>query len=649
MNKRIRRAVILALAGGGLAALPMGAAAITKTGAISNVGTTSASGSTANKNGAPLYAWDGSNSSRGTPNVLNGNSRFLGWAHNSLWYDIAITEPGNYSIRLTRADAQQTAFHPAFSLWAVGPNPFDFDNCAKSDPPVPCGDAAGGGTHSYNQVAAPSPANASAWMLSNAGATPSGKTLNWTPKPGTGPVTGFIGYANSGTGGWKNGLPVNTDGGVFGSPDPFPDYNTSQDQDVVQQGGYVNTEPGGGLGGSTLGSASNVNSPEGAGAAVMNLFAVEAGHYLLAMGGSCQYDGFPQAQPRCGALNGGADYLLEITEITGSDPVASAKASSPVRAGAEARLDGSASNDPGGNAITYAWSQLEGPPVEIKDSTAKVASFTAPPEAVGQSLKFLLTIRSPIGATATAEVPVMVTNDNNPPAVGIIARPVLEGALVTLNSTFEDPDGDQAASFLWKQTGGPEVALTKADGKELSFTAPGVGGSAELSFSLTATDDYALNPQSATATATVTISDDPTLLDCSGAYASRESLQPNKAMTPVTIMGITAPFPYNLDIGGVVSDEPVKNKAGGDKTGPDAKIKQGAKSKKKPRIGKVLLRAERQSDGDGRIYTVSFTATAFQASDGGQACKGSVKIEVPMAPGQAAIDGGQSFDATRKK
>ncbi len=641
MNKRIRKAIALVLAGGGLFTAPMMADAITKTGVISHVGTTLATGT--GSKGVPFYAWDGNNSSRTTPNVFNGTSRNLGWAHNTLWYDVNITKAGNYTIGLTRANTAHTGFHPAFSLWAVGANIFDFDACIGH-----CGDATGRGSHSYNQVAAPSPTNASAWMLGPTGpsAHPDGQTmkgtLQWTPKVNTGAVTGFIGYANSGSGGWTNGVPRNTDGGVNGSPDTFPNFNISVDGDPVLRGGLVNTGEGQGLGGTTLAPASNVNV--GDGSATMNLYSLAAGHYLIAIGGSCH-------EANCGAGRG--DYSLEITEIAGEGPQASAKANSPVRALSLVTLDGSASNDPDGDKLAYAWKQkdTDSPQVRLSDSAAAQPTFTAPAEAIGKTLNFTLTVSDPIGGSAKADVAVAITSDNNPPTVNITARPVLEDAQVTLTSTASDPDGDKIASYLWTQTGGTPVALSKVDGSSLSFTAPTVGtGTADLAFSLTVADDYAPNPNSATATASLSINNDPNKLDCSTATASPGTLdKPNKGMKPVRIAGVTGPnSTIALKITGIDSDEPVKSKAGKDSTGPDAKIMRGKATKKNPvAVDSVLLRAERQTKAgpaNGRVYTVKFSA-----DDGSQTCEGSVQVRVPVSPGGVAVDDGQGFDALKKK
>lgn len=327
-------------------------------------------------------------------------------------------------------------------------------------------------------------------------------------------------------------------------------------------------------------------------------------------------------------------------------PEAHAADGGGIRAGSVKTLDGSASFDADNDPLTYAWSQTGGPTVSLSSGTAAKPTFTAPFSAVGQTLTFSLKVNDGQADSAAVQVSVPVTDANNPPAVAINAVPVKEGVQVTLNSTASDPDGDLPLTYLWEQTGGAQLALTKVDGPSLSFMAPLVGaGNGQLGFKLTVTDAFSPNPKSATATATVRVDNDPSRLDCSAALASKATLWPaNKGMALVKVAGVTGPNPFGLAITGVTSDEPVKDKVAKDTTGPDAKIQKGKATQKKPAVDAALLRAERQPKGNGRVYAVS-----FRANDGAQTCTGEVKVEAPRTRDVAAVDDGQKFDALKKK
>lgn len=324
-----------------------------------------------------------------------------------------------------------------------------------------------------------------------------------------------------------------------------------------------------------------------------------------------------------------------------------------IRAGSVMTLNGSGSFDPDGDPLSFAWRQIGGQTVVLSSTTAPKPTFTAPLTAAGQTLGFALKVSDDKSASTTTTVSVQVTDDNNPPTAKITAQPVTEGAEVTLNTTASDPDGD-ATTYLWQQTSGTPVVLTQTDQPSLSFTAPWISGdSEELSFSLTVTDGFSPNPKSVQDQATVRINSDPNRLDCANAVASPAKLWPaNRGMVAVAIGGVSGPGPYRLTVNDVNSDEPVQNKALGDTTSPDAKVLRGkATATQSLPADRVLLRAERQVKrlagilkGNGRVYTVSFTA-----DDGAHSCVGAVKVEVPSAPGEKAVEDNLRHNAVARK
>jgi hypothetical protein len=124
--------------------------------------------------------------------------------------------------------------------------------------------------------------------------------------------------------------------------------------------------------------------------------------------------------------------------------------------------------------------------------------------------------------------------------------------------------------------------------------------------------------------------------DCSHAQPSVAMLwPPNHKMVAVTINGVTDPDndPVTITITRVMQDEPTTGLGSGD-TCPDA-----------AGIGTstAQLNAERDGNGNGRVYTIFFTA-----DDGkGGTCSGTVKVSVPHDSGGTAIDDGPTFDSTQ--
>jgi hypothetical protein len=115
---------------------------------------------------------------------------------------------------------------------------------------------------------------------------------------------------------------------------------------------------------------------------------------------------------------------------------------------------------------------------------------------------------------------------------------------------------------------------------------------------------------------------------CSGVAAGPSVLfPPNHRFVLVTLGGATDPDgdPVALAITGVTQDEPVNGKGDGS-TSPDARRALAA--------NKVLLRAERSGQGNGRVYRIAFTA-----SDGeGGTCEGTATVAVPRNRARPAVD-----------
>lgn len=102
--------------------------------------------------------------------------------------------------------------------------------------------------------------------------------------------------------------------------------------------------------------------------------------------------------------------------------------------------------------------------------------------------------------------------------------------------------------------------------------------------------------------------------DCGNATASLTGLwPPNHKLVPVEILGVLDPDgdPVTITVTGVTQDEPVVGAGSGNHC-PDAVIEND----------RVMLRAERLGQGNGRVYEIS-----FRAEDGnGGVCEGTVSV-----------------------
>jgi YVTN family beta-propeller protein len=117
--------------------------------------------------------------------------------------------------------------------------------------------------------------------------------------------------------------------------------------------------------------------------------------------------------------------------------------------------------------------------------------------------------------------------------------------------------------------------------------------------------------------------------DCSHATASPNLLwPPNHKFVSIQIAGIVNPAggAVTISVTGIFQDEPVSG-------GPDA---TGVGT------GSPSVRAERDGNGDGRVYHINFTATGASGS-----CTGSVTVGVPHDQGHGSlVDEGPLYDST---
>jgi len=114
-------------------------------------------------------------------------------------------------------------------------------------------------------------------------------------------------------------------------------------------------------------------------------------------------------------------------------------------------MDGSASTDPDDGIVSYQWSQVEGEPVSLSDSTSPVITFKAPKsDPLGKNIKLKLTVKDPGGLQGEAESFVYVSSSSNESNNSPEARfdYVYGKKVATFTDLSKDSDGT-IVSWLW--------------------------------------------------------------------------------------------------------------------------------------------------------------------------------------------------------
>lgn len=126
------------------------------------------------------------------------------------------------------------------------------------------------------------------------------------------------------------------------------------------------------------------------------------------------------SNPNGASFNGTATQRITILNGTGQNlaPNAIVASSTTVTENSAVTLDGSQSNDPDGDTLTYLWTQLSGPSVALSTTSAAATSFSAPSVSSDALLQFRLTVSDPSGLTDTATANVTVTNITAPNSGG---------------------------------------------------------------------------------------------------------------------------------------------------------------------------------------------------------------------------------------
>ncbi len=334
-------------------------------------------------------------------------------------------------------------------------------------------------------------------------------------------------------------------------------------------------------------------------------------------------------------------------------PIADAGDNSNMKQGGSATLNGTASYDPEGLDIaSYQWTQVSGPLALLMNTTSANPTYVAP-VGVSGTMVFQLQVSDGVKTSALSALPdsnvagddlvsVTITQNNAPIADAGQDQSKNEGSVVVMDARASfDPDRDPI-SYQWAQVSGTPVTFNTNSIATPSFTAPATTGGEALVFSVTITDNDSVNPKSTTDTVVVNVLDVNAPPSCDLATASPDALwPPNHKLKPVEIYGVTDnDATYNnvtIRINSVTQDEAINGKGDGN-TSPDAIILPGTT------LDSAMIRAERARKGDGRVYTINFTA-----DDGFENCTGSVTVGVPAKRKSTAVDSGLTVDSTTEE
>ena len=188
------------------------------------------------------------------------------------------------------------------------------------------------------------------------------------------------------------------------------------------------------------------------------------------------------------------DRDVTVVTVNNLAPAADAGPDQQVDPGATVTLNGSASSDPNGDALTYGWAQTGGEAVSFHARPA-ITTFTAPSSA--GPLTFTLTVTDSGGLSA-ADAMVVAVKNLAPTADAGPDQQVDPGATVTLDgSGSSDPNGDPL-TYAWVQTGGEAVSVyARPEHHDLHRA----GSAGPLTFALTVTDPAGLSDADVTVVA----------------------------------------------------------------------------------------------------------------------------------------------------
>lgn len=166
--------------------------------------------------------------------------------------------------------------------------------------------------------------------------------------------------------------------------------------------------------------------------------------------------------------------LVKVTVMPRNQPpTADAGPDQVIDKGDEVTLDGSGT-DPDGDALSYHWSQIDGPIIELDDANSQTPTFgTSEVTRSTGVFRFQLTVFDGFGGMAR-DTMIVKMNAGQAKLVTAAAGPdqiVDEGDNVQLDGVCTD-ELDRPLTYSWTQTLGPFVELSSTADPDPTFTAP---------------------------------------------------------------------------------------------------------------------------------------------------------------------------------
>ena len=287
--------------------------------------------------------------------------------------------------------------------------------------------------------------------------------------------------------------------------------------------------------------------------------------------------------------------------------------------------------DPDGDPLTI--SSVTSPFNGAVDCSSGQCFYRPNPDYWGSD-SFQYTIEDPSGNSDTATVYISVNPVNDPPNAADDFATTDEDTPVTIDVLANDSDVDGGALTIFSITSPTfGTAVVNADGT-VTYT-PNTNYSGDDLF-IYQVEDGNGGTDSGRVDITVNPVNNPP--DCTAASPSHMLLwPPSDEFVDIQVLGVTDPDgdTLTITINGIYQDEPVSGKGSGQTT-PDGMLSSTD-------TDMAAIRAERNGNGDGRVYHI-----VFDADDGsGGACTGDVMVSVPRdQSGAPAVDGGALYDST---